>query len=465
MKKFIRALKISNSVSFALKVLRREATSLPGKIVQKICPDFLIQCNRFIDSPKFAITGTNGKTTTSTLISEILLKAGKNIVNNKLGANMPNGIVTALAKELYENYKKTNQINAQGAVLECDEAYFPVVSNKFNFDYLLITNLFRDQLDRYGEMDIARAKIIKGIEQSPNMKIILNADDPTLSEIAEKFNNDKGRLIYFGITSVDYIDYEKTSKSPTDAIYCPKCDEVIHYMKRYYAQLGDWFCRCGVKRPIPDVTARVIVQSDKCLLDVRYKTKSHVFETKLTGLYNAYNVLGAITCALLAGVDFKTIEIALSEYSPVFGRHQKVKLKNGGDLTIHLIKNPVGASEVLRGLKNLKNSRMVVSVNDNYADGRDVSWLWDADFDILKDFQNVIYTTGTRSYDIALRIKHTGFNPKLLEVFDNTDKVTKSMEDVIEELNDNENLTVLVTYTGLLEINKNLKKLIKKYGC
>ena len=124
----------------------------------------------------------------------------------------------------------------------------------------------------------------------------------------------------------------------------------------------------------------------------------------------------------------------------------------------------MGASEVLRGLKGLKNSRMVISINDNYADGRDVSWLWDADFEALKDFQNVIYTTGTRSYDAALRLKHAGFNPILLEVGDNTDKVATAVENSIEELNDNENLTVLVTYTGLLNIQKNMKRLKKKYG-
>lgn len=459
-----KAIQLSNLTSKALNLLKFEATSFPGKIVQKVCPEFLSKCNELISHPRFAVTGTNGKTTTSTVLSEILTKSGLKIINNKLGANMPNGIVTALSKGLYERYKKTGSIEAEGVVLECDEAYFSVIANKFTFDYLLITNLFRDQLDRYGEMDIAREKIIKGIELNPDIKIILNADDPSLSEISEKLNYNSDKFIYYGITSVDYIDYEKTSKSPTDAIYCPNCHEQIHYMKRYYAQLGDWFCRCGTTRHKPDVSARVIVQSDKCLLDVKYKEENHVFQTNLTGLYNAYNVLGAITCALLAGVDSKTIEEALFEYSPVFGRHQKIKLNNGGNLTLHLIKNPVGASEVLRGLKNLKNSRMLVSVNDNYADGRDVSWLWDADFDILKDFQNVIYTTGTRSYDIALRIKHTGFNTKLLEVFDNTDKVTNSVENAIEELNENENLTVLVTYTGLLEINKNLPKLIKKYG-
>ena len=465
MSKFKNALKISNITSKTLNFLNFEATSFPGKIVQKYYPSFLKDCNNYIDHPRFAITGTNGKTTTSTVLTEILTKGGMQIINNKLGANMPNGIVTAISKSLYSRWQKTGGIEGAGVVLECDEAYFSRISNKFVFDYIIVTNLFRDQLDRYGEMDIAREKIIKGIELNPDIKIVLNADDPALCEIAQKLNYNRDKFIYFGITSVDYTgNYERNSKSPSESLHCPACNEQILYSKRYYAQLGDWFCRCGFKRQTPDVTARVIVQTDKNILDVRYKDKSYIFQTNLTGLYNAYNVLGAITGALISGVEPNSIESALNEYSPVFGRHQKVKLNNGGNLTIHLIKNPVGASEVLRGLKNLKNARMVVSVNDNYADGRDVSWLWDADFEALKDFQNVIYTTGTRSYDIALRLKHAGFNPSLLEVFDNTPKVSLSLENAILELNENENLVLLVTYTGLLEVNKNLPKLIKKYG-
>lgn len=464
MSQFKRALKISNLVSKILKNFNFEATSFPGKIVQKICPDFLSLCNNFVDHPRFAITGTNGKTTTSTVLSEILQRADKKIINNKLGANMPNGIITALADGFYKKSKKTNSIQVDGVVLECDEAYFSAIANKFTFDYLLITNLFRDQLDRYGEIDIARQKIIKGIELNPDIKIILNADDPSLAQISESLNYNQDKFIYYGITSVDYINYEKNSNSPSEALHCPKCHEKILYTKKYYAQLGNWFCRCGLSRKRPDISARVMVYPDKNILDVKYQNKTYTFETNLTGLYNAYNVLGAIACALLSDTPIPAIKVALAEYSPVFGRHQKIKLNNGGNLTIHLIKNPVGASEVLRGLKNLNNSRMLISVNDNYADGRDVSWLWDADFDALCDFQNVIYTTGTRSYDIALRIKYTGFNPVLLEVFDNTNKITKSIENAIEELNDNEDLTVLVTYTGLLEINKNLKKLVKKFG-
>lgn len=462
MPKFLEAVKLSNNVSKALKFFNFEATSFPGKVVQKIYPDFLSKCNEYVNHPRFAVTGTNGKTTTSGILSEILDKKGLKVINNKLGANMPNGIVTALAKGLY---KKGGRIQkADSVVLECDEAYFSAISNKFVFDYILITNLFRDQLDRYGEMDIARRKIIKGIELNPNIKIILNADDPSLSEIAEKLNYNDDKFIYFGFENVEYIDYEKNSNSPKEAIYCPKCGENILYNKRFYAQLGSWYCRCGNSRKEPNIKANAIIYPDKSVLDVVYKNEKYTFKVKLSGLYNAYNALGAIAAALVSGIEPNHIEEALSSYSPVFGRHQKVKLNNGGVMTIHLIKNPVGASEVLRGLKNLKNSRMVVAINDNYADGRDVSWLWDADFESLSDFSNVIYTTGIRSYDMALRLKYANVNPILIETFDSTNKVSIGIEAAINELNENENLVVLTTYTGLLEINKNLSKLIKKYG-
>ena len=462
MPKFKKAINLSNKVSKVLKFLNFEATSFPGKIVQKIYPNFLTECNNYINHPRFAITGTNGKTTTSGILSEILDKKGLKVISNKLGANMPNGIVTAMAKGLYR--KDGNIQKIDGVVLECDEAYFSVISNKFVFDYVLITNLFRDQLDRYGEMDIARRKIIKGIELNPDIRIILNADDPSLSEITEKLKYNDDKFIYYGFENIEYIDYEKNSNSPKETINCPKCGENILYLKRFYAQLGFWYCRCNNKRKTPDISANAIIYPDKSILDVTYKNQKYTFKLNLSGLYNAYNALGAIAAALVTGIEPQFIEEALNSYSPVFGRHQKVKLNNGGVMTIHLIKNPVGASEVLRGLKNLKNSRMVIAINDNYADGRDVSWLWDADFESLSNFSNVIYTTGIRSYDMSLRLKYANVNPILIETFDSTDKVAIGIEAAIDELNENENLVVLTTYTGLLEINKNLDKLIKKYG-
>lgn len=458
MASFKDALKISKLISKGLKLFKFEATSLPGKMVQKVCPNFLVDCNEYVSHPRFAITGTNGKTTTSTLLSEILETAKQKVINNKLGANMPNGIVTALANGLYR-YKKADSV-----VLECDEAYFSFISSKFVFDYILVTNLFKDQLDRYGDLGIAREKIIKGIELNPGIKIILNADDPNLYEITEKLSYNKDKFVYYGVDEVNYVDFEAPVTIQEEKNYCPVCNKEILYSKRYYAQIGKWNCMCGAKRQKLDISAKIKVYPNKSLLEVKYNENVYNFKTKLTGLYNAYNVLGAISCALVEGIKPNIIEEALSNYSPIFGRHQKIKLENGGTLTLHLIKNPVGATEILRGLKNLKNSRMLIAINDNFADGRDVSWLWDADFENLTDFNNVIYITGKRSYDVALRLKHAGFNQNLSEVFDPTEKVAIALDCALSELHEKEDLVVLTGYTPLLEINKNLNKLIKKYG-
>ncbi len=450
MQKFNNAIKLGTLISFLMKLFRFEGTSLPGKIIQKYYPNFLIESNKYILSPKYAITGTNGKTTTSTVLSDVLEKRfNEEPVNNKLGANMPNGIITAIAKGL--NSKKY-----KSAVLEVDEAYFPKVSKDFKFDYLIITNLFRDQLDRYGEMDIARRKIIEGIRENNDITLVLNADDPSLSEISKEFEG-KRKIIYYGINSIFYdTDCEQKSNSPKEGIICPYCGKNIMYDERYYAQVGLWHCECSNKRQTPDIKADIKVAREYSELFVEYENKKYAFKTSLTGLYNAYNVLGAISGALINNIEEKEINEALLNYKPVFGRHQKIPLKNGGKLTVHLIKNPVGASEVLRGLKNLKNTKLLISINDNYADGRDVSWLWDVDFESLKNFQNTIYTTGLRSYDMALRLKYTGFNLKNLVIMKSTKHVSRDVKKAIRKLKKDEDLTVLVTYTGLLEINKHI---------
>lgn len=458
MTKFKTALKISKLVSMGLKLFKFEATSFPGKIVQKFHPNFLKECNEYVSHPRFAITGTNGKSTTSTLLSEILTCAKQKVINNNLGANMPNGIVTALSNGLY-SYKKADSV-----VLECDEAYFSHISSKFVFDYILVTNLFNDQLDRYGGLNVAREKIIKGIELNPDIKIILNADDPNLYEITNKLSHNKDNFIYFGVEEVNYLDFENQPTIKEEVNYCPVCGEKLSYKKRYYAQVGNFECSCGVKRQNLDIKAKIIVYPNKSVLDVNYKNETYTFNTKLTGLYNAYNVLGAISCALIEGIEPNIIEEALSNYSPLFGRHQKVKLNNGGTMILHLIKNPVGASEVLKNLKGLKNSKMLIALNDNYADGRDVSWIWDTNFEYISDFNNVIYVTGKKSSDMASRLKGANINQDLIEVFDSTEKVSISLEYALSELQDKEDLVVLTCYTGLLDINKNLNKLLKKYG-
>lgn len=458
---FLTALKITNFVQYALKVLNRAGTSLPGKVLSKIYPNFLIDCQNYVTSYKYAVTGTNGKTTTAGLLAQILKYSNKIVVHNELGANMPNGVVTAIAEGLYKNFKK-NGVGAtvDNFVIESDEAYLQQITKSVTFDYLLVTNLFRDQLDRYGELDITKKKIQEGIRFNPNLKLVLNADDPGLFGIDENIVDDyaltenQRQKIYFGFNNIIYKDYEENSNSPTEHIYCPRCSEILKYSKRYYSQLGDWYCSCGLKRPKLTVGADIELYRSYSILKIQYKDINFEIKLGLSGLYNAYNALGAIACALSSNIGKDVIKLAIENYKPAFGRQQHEVIQ-GKPVVFYLIKNPVGASEVLRGLKNLQNSKIFISINDNFADGRDVSWLWDADFEALGDFNNKIFITGSRADDMALRLKYAGFNPSNMVIGSD---IKKTFDYALNSLEINEKLVVLPTYTSLLTLNKTMKK-------
>ena len=457
---FKQALNYTNKFYKFLRKLHSSGTSLPGKYLRKFYPDFLIEAQNYITSYKFAITGTNGKTTTAGLLAQILKEAQKSVIHNELGANMPNGIATAVALGLYNNFKEYGEDTpVDNLVIESDEAYLRETFENITFDYLLVTNLFRDQLDRYGELDITKRKIQEGIRINPNLKIILNADDPGLYDIDKNIKNDmllprkKRKVIYFGFENVEFCDFEAKSNSPSEVIYCPVCKKPLKYSKRFYSQLGLWSCICRTKRPRPDVSADVKVFRNYSILNVKFEGKSIMYKLNLAGLYNAYNALGAITCAYAAQIDRKIIARALDNYKPVFGRAQKEIIKNK-HVALYLIKNPTGASEVLRGMKNIKNTKLMIAINDKYADGRDVSWLWDADFEVLEDFDNKIYLSGTRADDMALRLKYAGVNTGLM-VIDNN--IKKAFEYALKSVEPNEKLIVLPTYTALLTLDKIIK--------
>lgn len=458
---FKQALDYTNKIHKFLRKINSEGTSLPGKYLRKFYPNFLIESQNYVTSYKFAITGTNGKTTTAGILAQILKEAQKSVIHNELGANMPNGIATAIALGLYNNFKEHgSDTPVDNFVIESDEAYLKEIFENISFDYLLVTNLFRDQLDRYGELDITKKKIQDGIRINPDLKLILNADDPSLYDIEKNIKNDmiagrkKRKVYYFGFENVEFCDFDSQSKSPSEIIYCPVCKKPLKYSKRFYSQLGLWSCICHIRRPKPDISADVKVFKNYSMLNVKYEGKSIMYKLNLSGLYNAYNALGAIACAYLAGIDRKIIARALNNYRPVFGRAQKVNIDNK-DVNLYLIKNPTGACEVLRGLKNAKNTKLMIAINDKYADGRDVSWLWDADFEVLRRFNNKIFITGTRADDMALRLKYADVNLGSM-VIDNN--IKKTFEYALKSLEQNEKLIILPTYTALLKLTKIIKE-------
>lgn len=400
-------------------------TSIIGKFVLRINPNFLEQCNKYIGT-KINVTGTNGKTTTSGIVSHLIKGNGKNIVSNAMGANMLTGVVNAISVSL-NPFKKTDY-----SVIESDEAYLAKIYEKFDADYLLVTNLFRDQLDRYGELETTKRLIQDGINKRPYIKLILNADDPLVASFEGK------NKIFYGVENVYYADDSlKADTSVEEAFNCP-CGKPLMYEKKFYAQQGHYFCTCGYKRPVPEYKAEISLYKEYSIL----KINGENFEVPLVGLFNAYNALGAIALCKELGID--NIADTLPTFKVAFGRSE-VKYLNGKHTLIQLIKNPIGANEVLKTVD--KDSNILIIINDNYADGRDVSWLWDAEFEFLKNAKKEIVVSGIRANDMALRLKYAGVEK--IKIIQDIDKAVE----YIGKSADN-NITILPTYTALLHINK-----------
>ncbi len=435
--KFYIALITAKIIFIILKILKRPATSYPGFIALKICPDFLAFSRKYINNNFINITGTNGKTTTSGLLAHILSNANQQIIHNLKGANMLSGIANVFALNI-SPFKKFDY-----AVIETDEAFLTKVYDFVKGDYLVVTNLFRDQLDRYGELDFTANIIKEAICKNSDLKLILNADDPIVSSF------DNNNTIFYGFENVEYhCRFDETSNAPSETFNCI-CGEKLEYSKRFYAQQGHYFCqKCGYKRPQCDYKAYAKIFDNYIELAVNHNDITFNFKVNLVGLYNAYNALAAITTAFENGLNQTEIQKALDTYHSVFGRTE-TRLINGHKTLIQLIKNPAGASEVLKTVD--LNSNIIIAINDDYADGRDVSWLWDSDFEQLKEAQKLIVTSGKRAYDMATRLKYTGIPQEKIIIEPN---IKKAVKFVAESSKKDEKITILPSYTALLKISK-----------
>ncbi|MBQ8169020.1 DUF1727 domain-containing protein [bacterium] len=383
--RFYLALFISKLSYIVLKILRRHATSFAGYVALKICPDFMKYTRKYIRKSFINVTGTNGKTTTSGLLAHIFESSGK-IIHNVKGANMLTGIANVFALNICP-FKKYDY-----AVIETDEAYLTKVYDDVNADYLVVTNLFQDQLDRYGEIDFTFKTIQEAISKNSNLKLILNADDPLVAQFGTNNN-----AVYFG--------FEK------------KCD--------YFA--------------------KVTIHDEYFELFVNEK---YHFNVKLVGAYNAYNALAAIATAFENGFSYEAIQAALGTYHTAFGRAE-CRVINGHKTLIQLIKNPAGANEVLKTIDT--NSNIIIAMNDEYADGRDVSWLWETNFDCLKNVTKSITVSGSRAYDIATRLKYAGVPiDKIIVELD----IKKAIKLVTNRIPADEKITILPSYTVLLKMSK-----------
>jgi UDP-N-acetylmuramyl tripeptide synthase len=438
--RFYIALILARMIYLGIKILNKSSgTSFVGMTMLKVCPDFLSYCRKYIKKIAFTVTGTNGKTTTSGLLAHILENDNKKVVHNLKGANMLTGVANTFALSV----KPLKRFDY--AVIESDEAYLTKLYDSFVADTLLVTNLFRDQLDRYGELSTTAGFIRNAIDKNKNLTLILNADDPLVTNLGHNRN-----ALFYGFEEVEFCEnlHHASSNAPTEVFNCA-CGNPLEYSKQFFAQQGHYYCSsCGFKRPELDFRVRAKVYSNYTVLSVEYNGQVYDFKVNLVGLYNAYNALGAISCALFAGIDYDVIKNAVASYKSIFGRAER-KIINGHEALIQLIKNPTGASEVLKTVD--LESNILIAINDNYADGRDISWLWDSDFEQLKEAKKLIVTSGIRAKDMALRLKYAGIEQNRIVV---EEDLKKAVEIVSNSDNIEERITILPSYTALLKINK-----------
>ena len=369
------------------------------------------------------------------------------------------GIIAALVQGSDMN----GNLKADCAVLEVDEASLKGVASELGLNCMLVTNLFRDQLDRYGELDTTARMIGAGIQQSsqtliqngkPAPRLILNADDPLVTGLAQYSAETP---LFFGIERIHYQN-SPSLESPVpftrEVTSCPSCKGELHYNSLIYGHLGHYNCRtCDYKRPTPAVYAEEVwISSEKSQIKLRYGEDIIDLTLTLPGLFNVYNLLAAAAAAKEVGTPISALAQGLQSYTGVFGRAEKKTIQNR-HVSIMLIKNPVGASEVLKLVSSDSKARLLVMLNDNYADGRDVSWIWDAQFEVIVESlgQQTIFVSGDRAQDMGVRLKYAGVQSEQLSI---EPDLKKALSKALAETALNETLYILPTYTALLELQK-----------
>lgn len=438
--KFYISIFLARLIKLLIKIVGRSSgTSFIGMFTLKTNPDFLNFCSKYILHEKISVTGTNGKTTTAGLIAQILEANNKEVIHNAQGANMLTGIANVFATNVVPSKRYDN------CVLESDEAYLSKLYDYMKLDYLVVTNLFRDQLDRYGELDTTAKKIQSAIDKNKDLVLLLNADDPLVANLGHD-----NKKLYYGFENIEFAETHTISHAPAEMFNCI-CGKPLEYSKRFYAQQGHYYCSCGYKRPKCNYQGNAKIFNDYIEISVLHNGEETHYTFDSIGLYNAYNALAAISMALEIGYKQEEIQNALNTYKAMFGRAEKTEF-NGHKTIIQLIKNPAGASEVLKTVD--LSSKILIAINDNFADGRDVSWLWDAEFELLKDTEKTIVTSGIRANDMALRLKYAGVPSEKIKVVPD---LFEAVEEVSSSEDKTEKITIMPSYTALLQI-KNYKR-------
>lgn len=422
---------------------RGGGTSLPGKLLLRLQPDAIARLGSRLTDGSVVISATNGKTTTAGMLAAILRAHGEQVVHNSAGANMPGGVATALLAR-----SPGNGSAPTSGLFEVDEAWLAPVANELEPRVLVLANLFRDQLDRYGELEKLADSWSETVRALPTeTAVVLNADDPLVAGLGEE----RADAVYFGID--DTANAEPAMRHAADSKDCRRCGHTLAYEAVQLAHLGHWRCpNCDAARPRPDVSAVAVTLAGMDATSLRCITPNGELnvDLPLPGLYNVYNALAAIAAAHALAIPNETIAAGLASVRSAFGRVETIEIE-GSDVPLLLIKNPTGANEVLRTI-TASDDRFAlwIALNDKIADGRDVSWIWDADFEQLAGRATRVVCSGTRADDIALRLAYAGVSRDVITV---EPAIFDSFRSAAADATRNaEPLRALPTYTSLLEL-------------
>jgi UDP-N-acetylmuramyl tripeptide synthase len=416
-------------------------TTFPGLIAEKIDPGIIGKLCARLKSGVIIVTGTNGKTTTAKMLTEILSEEGFVVLHNPSGSNLTRGIASALIQST--NIIGTG-LEADVAVFEVDEATMPEATTKIRPQVVLVTNLFRDQLDRYGELDKTASIIGGSLKGFTKMVTILCADDPLVTSLVKYA---EGPVKFFGIEDKNIVT---KSKAAMDSKDCLECGHEFDYTSRYFGHLGVWKCpNCGAARPRVNYSAEnIILSPDSISFDMNLSEKLKI-EMPIIGLYNVYNALAAGAAAEVIGGGGPAVSQALRHFGAAFGRMEILNIEDRQVMLV-LIKNPTGANQALAAvLADDKPKQILFALNDNFADGTDISWIWDIDFESFDLSTHTFVTSGIRAYDMALRLKYAGVSAEKIKIIEDSVSAAK---DLAALENTGERAYIFPTYTALMEV-------------
>jgi UDP-N-acetylmuramyl tripeptide synthase len=458
----IAAIAAGKGAGIASRLLGRGGgTAIAGLAALRVDPGLVRVLTSQAGAGAIAITGTNGKTTTSLMLSRIASEAGLRPLHNRSGSNLMRGVAAMLVEEA-TLAGSIPDASKRLAILEVDEATLREITRAVTPRVMVFTNLFRDQLDRYGEVDTVAASWERALALSstpgrrsagdPLPVIVLNADDPAIAHLGGAY---AGRVIYYGID--DPSAGGAGDDHASDFRTCLNCGAEIGYTVTFYGHIGHWRCpSCDNARPAPDVrVTHVALGDDATALTIATPDGGEIAVTlPLAGLYNAYNALAAAAGAIALGLSHEAITTALDGFSAAFGRQERFSV-DGRDVQVLLGKNPTGLNQVLRTIAARGGrKRVLFFLNDDIADGRDVSWIWDADYETMQPQTDWTLAAGRRAEDLALRLKYAGFGDDVP-----VERATApALQRALDATPAGETLYVVPTYTAMLEVRELLAK-------